>query len=570
MMSRAVSGVVRLPAPQVAEWRLASFASLVSSSPRLPSFSSSSRACNGHSSPAASALPSTKSCPGRQTASSSFRGGPSVASSVALLASETTAGCLVGFRAEPQKEARAVRQRSGHSRNCSDSPSLGAGCVSRSSRALGGLSPPHLFSTSRETPATCRGTLSVSWRDHRLCASSHCSPLSSVCSLSPRFSRSGLHSSSASSPLSWSGSAAFSRGGRAAFASQRDAQFEGGKCQEETVSKNFKTDLIRMQWPAMRDEMARFFQAQNAIAFDKISKRHPSASLSSDASSSSSSSSSPSDSRGEHREAAEEVDREEQGKLSFAEMVVGSTRSACGVLGAGRSSAVDVACKPWERFVRKEDIQRAGYVPCIVEKYGVERRLAIHRSTLEALAFDEQHGHLSYLFQARLFRLRIGNWIEECIPTFVQADPVARRLYFVKFERHVAGKISEVDIPTTMVGLLACPAYQRGYHVELVMPTIRCQCVGAEIPPPFFVDVSRLHYSPPYTAITLQDLQHLLPADGSARFHPSYDAATQEVAWAYEVGTLPDAPLPADYVDPNFVDRKGQKMDVCFRNHFPN
>nr|CEL77657.1 TPA: 50S ribosomal protein L25 [Toxoplasma gondii VEG] len=313
--------------------------------------------------------------------------------------------------------------------------------------------------------------------------------------------------------------------------------------------------------------MVRFFQSQNAIAFDKISKRHPSASLSSDASSSSSS---PSANRGERRATAEEVDREEQGKLSFAEMVVGSTRSACGVLGAGRSSAVDVACKPWKRFVRKEDIQRAGYVPCIVEKYGIERRLAIHRDTLEALAFDEQHGHLSYLFQARLFRLRIGNWIEECIPTFVQADPVARRLYFVKFERHVAGKISEVDIPTTMVGLLACPAYQRGYHVELVMPTIRCQCVGAEIPPPFFVDVSRLHYSPPYTAITLQDLQHLLPADGSARFHPSYDAATQEVAWAYEVGSLPDAPLPADYVDPNFVDRKGQKMDVCFRNHFPN
>ncbi|CBZ55315.1 conserved hypothetical protein [Neospora caninum Liverpool] len=174
------------------------------------------------------------------------------------------------------------------------------------------------------------------------------------------------------------------------------------------------------------------------------------------------------------------------------------------------------------------------------------------------------------VFQARLFRLRIGKWIEECIPTFVQADPVARRLYFVKFERHVEGKISEVDIPTTMVGLLACPAYQRGYHVELVMPTIRCQCVGADIPPPFFVDVSRLHYSPPYTAITLQDLQHLLPSDGSARFHPSYNVATQEVAWAYEVGTLPDAPLPADYVDPNFINRKGQKMDVVFRSHFPN
>lgn len=57
---------------------------------------------------------------------------------------------------------------------------------------------------------------------------------------------------------------------------------------------------------------------------------------------------------------------------------------------------MNVFCREWERFVRKEDIQREGYVPCIVEKYGVERRLAIKRDLLEEIAFDEEQGHLSY------------------------------------------------------------------------------------------------------------------------------------------------------------------------------
>lgn len=33
---------------------------------------------------------------------------------------------------------------------------------------------------------------------------------------------------------------------------------------------------------------------------------------------------------------------------------------------------------------------------------------------------------------------------------------------------------------------------------------------------------------------------------------------------------LPEAPLPEDYVDPNFINRKQQKMDVMFHKHFPN
>ncbi|PHJ22732.1 ribosomal l25 family protein [Cystoisospora suis] len=371
----------------------------------------------------------------------------------------------------------------------------------------------------------------------------------------------------------------------------QDQQHASSSSSTPFSPRSYKMELLSRQWPFMKAEMVRFFETQNEIPFDRISKQHPAAVSSPFHSPHSSSRSRNKDRRGEQEREEEEgfshpnhwgEDEKEKmnmkdTKASFIENVVGTKRSAyesSGNILFGRegrgSSAVDLKCKEWERFVRKEDIQREGYVPCIVEKYGIERRLAIRRDLLESIAFDEEHGHLSYLFQARLFRLHVGMWIEECLPTYVQADAVAKRLYFVKFQRHVPGKITEVDVPTTMVGLLACPAYQRGYHVELVMPTIRCQCVGEDLPSPFYVDVSKLHYQPPYKAITLRDLEGLLPRDGCTRFHPAYNLDTQEVAWTYEVGTLPEAPLPEDYVDPNFINRKQQKMDVMFHKHFPN
>lgn len=41
---------------------------------------------------------------------------------------------------------------------------------------------------------------------------------------------------------------------------------------------------------------------------------------------------------------------------------------------------------------------------------------------------------------------------------------------------------------------------------------------------------------------TTASSQAHLPADGSARFHPSYNLDTEEIAWAYEVGTVSLAP----------------------------
>ncbi|KAL8274636.1 hypothetical protein Esti_001465 [Eimeria stiedai] len=119
-----------------------------------------------------------------------------------------------------------------------------------------------------------------------------------------------------------------------------------------------------------------------------------------------------------------------------------------------------------------------------------------------------------------------------------------------------------------MVGLLACPAYHHGYHVELARPTVPVQFVGEEAPPPFFVDISQLRFSPPYSAIAVEALADQLPADGSARFSPKLNLK-DEVAWAYELGTLPEVPLPTDWKDPNFIDRRGNMMDVWSHRKFP-
>lgn len=181
-------------------------------------------------------------------------------------------------------------------------------------------------------------------------------------------------------------------------------------------------ELLSRQWPFMKAEMIRFFETQNQIPFDRISKQHPAVVSSSSSSpfhrSQSSSRSRKKDGRGEGQEGEEErgfprpdqageheeekISMEET-KTSFIERVLGTKRSSYdrgGNILFGRegrgSPALDLECKEWERFVRKEDIQREGYVPCIVEKYGIERRLAIKRDLLESIAFDEEHGHLSY------------------------------------------------------------------------------------------------------------------------------------------------------------------------------
>ena len=53
---------------------------------------------------------------------------------------------------------------------------------------------------------------------------------------------------------------------------------------------------------------------------------------------------------------------------------------------------------------------------------------------------------------------------------------------------------------------------------------MNCEVVGEKIPPPFVVDVSNLHLEEPFGKITLGDMLHLLPRDGTVRFARGYSS----------------------------------------------
>lgn len=65
------------------------------------------------------------------------------------------------------------------------------------------------------------------------------------------------------------------------------------------------------------------------------------------------------------------------------------------------------------------------------------------------------------------------------------------------------------------------------YNIHLyciVRAEVNCEVVGERIPPPFVVDVSNLHLEEPFGKITLGDMLHLLPSDGTVRFGRDYSS----------------------------------------------
>ena len=52
--------------------------------------------------------------------------------------------------------------------------------------------------------------------------------------------------------------------------------------------------------------------------------------------------------------------------------------------------------------------------------------------------------------------------------------------------------IVQVNIPVILTNLFGSPGQIAGGHVELVMPTIRCEVIGDRFPPPLMVDCSKL------------------------------------------------------------------------------
>lgn len=232
-----------------------------------------------------------------------------------------------------------------------------------------------------------------------------------------------------------------------------------------------------------------------------------------------------------------------------------------------RDSTVHVRATPWPRFTTKDEILEAGALPALISNHGPERRLVLNKDEVEKIAFDEPQGHLSHLFKGRLFRIHVEDWIEECVVVDCNTHPVEQEMYFIRFARHVPGKMSTLPIPVSLSGLWGCPGYHGGGHVDLTMPTIMCEVVGDTIPPPFIIDVSSLQLQDPYSKITLRDLVGALPKDGTARFWRKY-SLDEEVVTCFDPKKVGETPLPPDYKDPNF-DHRGGRYHLTYTGFWP-
>jgi hypothetical protein len=240
-----------------------------------------------------------------------------------------------------------------------------------------------------------------------------------------------------------------------------------------------------------------------------------------------------------------------------------------------RDSTVSISARRWPRFASKEQLLNEGLIPAIIWKYGEELRVVFDRKEIESIAFDDvgENSHVSNLFKARLMEVNVDDeWMENCIVSDFSAHVNNSELHFLKLSRHIPGKVTTVELPVSLIGLLGCPATLQGAQVDLAIPKVKVECVGDRIPPPFLVDVSTLKYEPPYTAIKLGELEKLLPQDGKSRLSREYseeDKANQEVVLCYEIRGMEERPLPPDYQDPNFYNRKGRKYHVTYSGFWP-
>merc|ERR1712232_931137 len=112
-----------------------------------------------------------------------------------------------------------------------------------------------------------------------------------------------------------------------------------------------------------------------------------------------------------------------------------------------------------------------------------------------------------------------------------------------------------------LVGIYGSPGHLKNGHIDLAMPTIKCEIVGDKFPPPFQVDCSKLnmHSKGKYGAITLADLKdHLAPYDGLVKFSREYgfnqkSLNSKDVVMCYNLSDFPEKARPTDYEDPNFM-----------------
>jgi len=213
-------------------------------------------------------------------------------------------------------------------------------------------------------------------------------------------------------------------------------------------------------------------------------------------------------------------------------------------------------------------------IPARIKKYGMERGICLPKKEMLSYAFDEELGHLSHLFKARLYHIDIPelNIRERCVAKQVRSHVVDKELHFVSFDRHVPFEhYTEVDIPVTMIGLFGCPGALKGGQIDLAMPTVKCEVIGDYIPPPFAVDCSNLRLEKPYGRVTIEDMLPLLPSDKTARFSRKYntDLSEHEVIMCYDPADFPEQPLPPDWVDPNFKGKYGNRIHLTYTGFWP-
>lgn len=294
----------------------------------------------------------------------------------------------------------------------------------------------------------------------------------------------------------------------------------------------------------------------------------------------------------------------------------------------------------WPKYASKEEILETGsYIPCLISGLQLGSlntvSLCIRKDDLMEFAFDDgENSHLSNLFKARLFRIElpddnelVNNAIDKLSPgslsiesagssaasaefsaetnnrssinnreiliyaDHVSAHTVEQELHFVRFKRHIPFKtVSTVPVPVTLVGTYGCPGQLKGGHIELNMPTVDCEVIGEEFPPPFLVDCSKLNIDTVeeglnYGRITLEDLQPLLDEGQTVRSDNGEDVPTvrfarkylndgqsldeTEVVFCYDLKKVPLQPLPEDYDDPNFYNRAGKKIHLTYTGYRP-
>ena len=226
-----------------------------------------------------------------------------------------------------------------------------------------------------------------------------------------------------------------------------------------------------------------------------------------------------------------------------------------------RSSNVSLSARSWPRYAAKERLLEEGFIPAIVWKYGIERKIILRKEDILPIAFDDgPDAHVSNLFTGRLFRIGIDDdYYEDCLVSDFKAHPVNKELYFISFARKPSSVSAEFEIPVTLTGLFGCPGVVAGAQIELMMPKVKIR--GKTVPPPFLVDCSGLKLD---SSIKLVDLQEMLPEDCLFVGKPD-----EEVVSCYDHKSLEEQQIPSDYQDPNFFRPSGKKYHLTYSGFWP-